>query len=227
MAEPSSPLTDWIEEPPAETGKPRKQRPEDYLWLRWWFHPVVMGLTLVLLAGVVGVARMSSFAGAFAALLVALAGLTATMIAHAWGVAIVFADSPKRGLWFAMFPPYMVYYAVIRWNWMAQPTVLFLCGLALAFGAIYAARAVEPELGLMSQLHAKARIAVAVEDWQPAASHQGIVTGTPLLPVDRTAICALTGEGIHVGERDCPPTVPETSRDAQNSGCIGWRECLP
>lgn len=144
MVEPSSPLTDWIEESPTPSGSPRTQRPEDYVWRRWWFQPLVMGATLALLSGIAALARVSLMAGTIGALVGALVGLTATLIAHAWGVAIVFADSSRRGFWFAVFPPYMVYYAVVRWQWMAQPTVLFLCGLVLAFGAVFAVRAVAP-----------------------------------------------------------------------------------
>jgi hypothetical protein len=73
-----------------------------------------------------------------------LAGVVLTLLATAWGVAIVFADDTRSGLWFVIFPPYMVVYAMRRWRWMAQPSVMFLCGLALALGSLIAVQRLTP-----------------------------------------------------------------------------------
>lgn len=193
MVEPSSPLTDWIEESPPPSGSPRKQRPEDYVWPRWWFHPLVMGTTLALLAGIAVLARTSLMAGTIGALAGALVGLTATLIAHAWGVAIVFADSARRGFWFAVFPPYMVYYAVVRWQWMAQPTVLFLCGLVLAFGALFAVKAIAPGREGSPKLAVKEPVARSTAAGLHALRFAQMDARTSTPPVDQAAGRTLKG----------------------------------
>jgi MFS family permease len=103
--------------------------------LHWpWYYPVLFG-GCALVFGVL-YALANSIAGLLALSLVGtLTGMVLTMIAMAWAVAIVFADDVKSGLWFVLFPPYMPLYAARRWRWMAQPSVMFLCGLALAAAA--------------------------------------------------------------------------------------------
>jgi|GEM_PF-2308873 len=104
--------------------------------LRWrWYYPTLFGGTAGLFATLRVVAN--SFPGLLVMVIVGtLIGLVMTLAAMAWAVAIVFADDTRRGLWFVIFPPYMPVYAARRWQWMAQPTVLFLCGLALMAATI-------------------------------------------------------------------------------------------
>ncbi len=137
------PITEWAEDAPSATPR-RRSSPEDYVWPRWWFIPLTLVITAALLAILLAAGRISPLVGVLMALLGALGGLTATLIAHAWAMAIVFAESSRKGVWFAAFPPYMVYYAIVRWRWMAQPTVLFLCGLILAFGTMFGLRWLQP-----------------------------------------------------------------------------------
>ena len=65
-------------------------------------------------------------------------GLMFTLAATAWGATISLTESARCGAWFVIFPPYVFYYAATRWKWMSQPSVLFLCGIGLAIGAILA-----------------------------------------------------------------------------------------
>lgn len=128
-----SPLEDWIDEAPAAI----KKSPADYA------RPI-SGLAVGTAAGTAVVWGLlmllarSSLMGAFIASITgAMLGITLTLLGMAWGSAIVFADSSRKGIWFSLFPPYMVLYAIRHWGWMRQPTVLFLSGLTLAFGSIY------------------------------------------------------------------------------------------
>lgn len=66
-------------------------------------------------------------------------GLIMTLAATAWGGVIALTESPRAGTLFIVFPPYMFYYAATRWRWMAQPTVLFVNGIALTLATIAAA----------------------------------------------------------------------------------------
>lgn len=66
-------------------------------------------------------------------------GLIMTLAATAWGGVIALAESARTGALFIVFPPYMFFYAATRWRWMAQPSVLFVCGIALAIVSIFAA----------------------------------------------------------------------------------------
>lgn len=66
-------------------------------------------------------------------------GLIMTLAAMAWASMIALTESARAGALFIVFPPYMVYYATTRWRWMAQPTVLFVCGIAVAIVSIFAA----------------------------------------------------------------------------------------
>jgi len=137
-ASPSEPVAP---EPVVWETAPVKPRvdPGSYVLRTPWFIPLtVMGTILAWLA-IVALARLPPWGVVAGVIGGALVGLMLTLVAMAWAVAIVFADDTRRGLWFVLFPPYMVVYAVQRWSWMAQPTILFLCGLVLAFGAPYAA----------------------------------------------------------------------------------------
>lgn len=66
-------------------------------------------------------------------------GLIMTLAATAWGAVIALTESARAGSLFIVFPPYMFYYAATRWRWMAQPSILFVCGISLALTAIFAA----------------------------------------------------------------------------------------
>ncbi|MBI1345534.1 hypothetical protein GC163_04530 [bacterium] len=128
-------LREWIDEPAVSRGK----SPADYAPPVPWLGPSVAVGAFVVWLLLMGVARISLWGYLIASLMGALLGIMLTLVGMAWGVAIVFADNTRRGLWFTIFPPYMVIYAIQRWEWMRQPAVLFLCGLTLAFGSLYGA----------------------------------------------------------------------------------------
>jgi hypothetical protein len=127
-------LTEFVEHNASAPAS--KADPGQYV-LRWpWYYPVLYGGS----AAVFGALYAAS--GSVAGLMLfaiggSLAGLVLTLIAMAWAVAIVFADDARSGLWFVLFPPYMPFYAVRRWRWMAQPTAMFVCGLALIAASIW------------------------------------------------------------------------------------------
>jgi hypothetical protein len=134
-----SPSDPVAPEPLVWDDAPPRPQPGDYVLRTPWFHPLIVGGTGLALLVVRLLADWSPWGLIFGVIGGCLLGLMLTLAAMAWAVAIVFADNARRGLWFVLFPPYMVVYAVQRWSWMAQPTVLFLGGLALAFGAPYVA----------------------------------------------------------------------------------------
>jgi hypothetical protein len=127
-------LTEFVDDSPM----PRNPiNPEQYVLAGRWYFPTVVGGTVALFGGLYSLG--GSFPGLLALVIVGiLAGLIMTMIAMAWAVAIVFADDTRRGLWFVLFPPYAPVYAALRWKWMAQPTVLFLCGMGLVIATVWA-----------------------------------------------------------------------------------------
>lgn len=109
-----------------------------------WFYPVtLLGPISVFLIGYSLITDSPLTLLAFG-LVGSMTGVVLTMIATAWGAAIAFADSPRAGLWFTLCPPYMPYYAVTRWRWMAQPSVLFLIGLALAVATLWTVKLMTP-----------------------------------------------------------------------------------
>jgi hypothetical protein len=128
-------------EPVAWEADPVKPRvdPGSYVLRTGWFVPLTVLSTALAWLGIMLLVRLPPWGLLAGVIGGALVGLMMTMAAMAWAVAIVFADDTRRGLWFVLFPPYMVVYAVQRWSWMSQPTILFLCGLVLAFGAPFAA----------------------------------------------------------------------------------------
>lgn len=143
---PSSPelVTEWLDaDPPAASTS-------EAAWQRWLI-PVTVGLTPVCMGVVLLMAWYAPFAGLILALCSAMIGLAVTLVGMGWGSMIVFADSTRRGLWFAIFPPYMVYYAVTHWKTMRRPTILFLCGLVLAFGTVLAVQSMVPAPATVSQ----------------------------------------------------------------------------
>jgi hypothetical protein len=131
----SDELTEFVDEPASSSHA--KPSPDQYV-LRWpWYYAALFGGCALLFGGLYAMA--GSIAGLLTLSLVGtLIGLVLTMIAMAWAVAIVFADDTRSGLWFVLFPPYMPFYAVRRWRWMAQPSVMFLCGLTLAAASLIA-----------------------------------------------------------------------------------------
>jgi len=135
MMTPTEPeaLHDWIDDPPSRKSPAEYARPVRGLSLVTFSGTLVTWMLLML------VARSSIMGGFLASIIGAMLGAALTLVGMAWGSAIVFADSPRRGIWFSLFPPYMVLYTVQHWHWMRQPAVLFFCGLTLAFGAMYGA----------------------------------------------------------------------------------------
>lgn len=128
-------LTEFLDERPA--APPSKPDPGQYV-LHWpWYYPALFG-GCALVFGVLYAASGSIRGLLLFSIGGSLVGLVLTMIAMAWAIAIVFADDTRSGLWFVLFPPYAPLYAARRWQWMAQPTVMFLCGLALAAASILA-----------------------------------------------------------------------------------------
>lgn len=136
---PPETVTEWLEDPPPRPPAPRRARPEDYVLRRPWLNPVVTAVSVLVLGVSLGLATVSPLMALVGALLGASVGIVMTLVAMAWGTAIVYADDARRGLWFTLFPPYMAVYALQRWSWMSQPTVLFFAGLMVAFGALYGA----------------------------------------------------------------------------------------
>jgi hypothetical protein len=119
--------------------RPNRTDPGAYVLASSWYYPGVIGGCGLVFA--VLYACSGSVAGLMALSLGgALLGALLTLAATAWGVVIVFADDTRSGLWFTLFPPYMVVYAVRRWQWMAQPSVLFVCGVLLAGASLWAAQ---------------------------------------------------------------------------------------
>ena len=141
-------LTEFVGESP---GSRPPIDPGQYVLRSPWFYPSVIGGTAGLFAALYSAAH--GIAGLLAfAIVGTLAGVVLTMIAMAWAVAIVFADDTRRGLWFVIFPPYMPVYAVLRWKWMAQPSVLFLCGLTLAIASLWTTQQLAASLAVPRQL---------------------------------------------------------------------------
>jgi hypothetical protein len=124
-------LTEWV--------APARKDPGQFV-CRWKpLSPTIVLFSLLLVGGGYWAARPAGINGAIAYVLVCTClGIMLTLAAMAWGATISLTESPKCGAWFVIFPPYMFYYAATRWRWMAQPTILFLCGLGLAFGGIFA-----------------------------------------------------------------------------------------
>lgn len=78
-------------------------------------------------------------------------GLMFTLAATAWGAMISLTESPQCGALFLLFPPYMAYYGITRWRWMAQPSILFLCGLGLVIGSILTGWHLLAQLAVLSE----------------------------------------------------------------------------
>jgi hypothetical protein len=136
---------EWLDEPAATTTVGSSSAApfadcERLAWRRWWVIPLLFSLTAIIEAGLLILGRNDPQWGIVAALIGCLLGLGCSLAAQGWAVAIVFAESPRKGAWFVFCPPYMLYYCIVRCRWMAQPTVLLLCGLTLAFGTVYGIR---------------------------------------------------------------------------------------
>lgn len=130
------PVTEWLDDEPAAGGAPARGS-RSVIDQSWW-NPTVGAGTAVLLLIAILAAPQSVTAQIVVALCGSLLGMAMTLVGTAWGTAVVFAESTRKGLWFTLFPPYMVFYTMRRWSQMHQAAILFLCGLALAFGSIFA-----------------------------------------------------------------------------------------
>lgn len=128
----SQELQEFVQEPVVP-------QPRQYVLHQPWYYPGVIGGS-VLLFGLLFACSGNVWGLIALALVGTVTGVVMTLVATAWGVAIVFADNTRSGLWFVLFPPYMAVYAVRRWQWMAQPTVLFFCGVALAVASLWTAQ---------------------------------------------------------------------------------------
>lgn len=109
-----------------------------------WFYPVTLLVPVVAFAVGYVLSTGSPTAPLMFAIIGSLMGLMMTMVAMAWGSAIAFTVGTRSGLLFTIFPPYMPYFAATRWRWMAQPSVLFLAGLALAIATLWATKRMIP-----------------------------------------------------------------------------------
>ncbi len=98
----------------------------------------IIAVTLLTGGGLWGLAQLSPVMPLLAMVLATAIGITATLVASAWGAAVAFGESTSHGLWFALFPPYMIWYAARRWSQLHTPTVLFFCGVLLTFGLMAA-----------------------------------------------------------------------------------------
>jgi|GEM_PF-3822595 len=138
MAEPTpEQLTDWLEPVPTPTLLPAD--PGRYVCSFRALTAVTTFATLVLLGGGYALVRGRDTNWIFGyVLFCVIIGLMQTLAATAWGAAIAMTESGRCGSLFVLFPPYMFYYAATRWRWMAQPSILFLSGLGLALGGLYA-----------------------------------------------------------------------------------------
>lgn len=100
----------------------------------WWFDVGLIAGTAAMTYGLPVWAQDSIPKSVAAVMIAAMVGLAGTLIGSGWGAAVAFAEGTKQGLWFALFPPYMIWFSLTRWSRMRQPTVVFLCGLTLALG---------------------------------------------------------------------------------------------
>jgi len=112
----------------------RKPTPDDYVCRNRWLTWLVCGSSLALFGGLFLFARTSLSGIVTLAVIGTFAGAALTLVGMGWASVIALADDTKRGLLFVLLPPYMPWYAVTRWKWMAQPTLIFLTG-ALFVGA--------------------------------------------------------------------------------------------
>lgn len=123
---------------------PRRGDPAQMVVQGKWYYPTIGLVPVVVFVTGYTCATGSPLSLLAFSLVGAMTGLVMTMIAMAWGVAIAFADSAAAGLWFVLFPPYMPYFVAKRWRWMAQPTLLFLAGLALVGATVWTVKALAP-----------------------------------------------------------------------------------
>lgn len=100
------------------------------------FHVLVIGVTLAVF-GVLYALAIPPWGALVLAIVGSLLGLALTLVSMAWGTAVAFTEGAWQGSWFALFPPYMAWYAARRWRWMAQPTTVFLCGVGLAAASLW------------------------------------------------------------------------------------------
>lgn len=138
---PPDQLTDWVDIPNTPPASSKTADPGQYVskipGLSW----AILCVSLVPLAAGYVLASGRDLEGILAYMLVCtILGVMETLAATAWGAMIAATESGRAGSLFVVFPPYMFYYAATRWRWMAQPSILFLSGLGLAFGGIFAGR---------------------------------------------------------------------------------------
>lgn len=134
-------LSEWVDVPAAPAPASKSGDPGQYV------------CTIPALSWMIVVASLAPLAGGYLlvagrdlewilgyTVVCAIIGIMETLAATAWGAMIAMTESGRAGSLFVVLPPYMIYYAATRWRWMAQPSVLFLSGLGLAFGGIFAGR---------------------------------------------------------------------------------------
>lgn len=102
------------------------------------FSWVTVLISMLISGGNYGLAQSDNPYAVIASLMIGtLLGLSFTLAATAWGTVICLIENPVKGLAFMVFPPYMVYYAITRWRWMSQPSVLFVCGFGVMAVALF------------------------------------------------------------------------------------------
>lgn len=157
----------------------RRNRPEDHL-VRWrWFEAAVAAGTLLTFGLLCAVSRVS---GGLAPLwwgLGTLLGMAITFVGMSWGAVVALLDDAKRGLLYAVFPPYLVYLTIVRWRLLRQPTIVFLCGLGLAIVCLLQL------LALVERLEAQ-----STRDGGVTGASEGRSPGSRTAPVNLTVLAA-------------------------------------
>lgn len=115
-------------EPLAPAHRPQFQLPAGL------FYPVWLLVTLLAIVGIVW--RPADLqAGPQVLLLpvaVVLLGLVLSLVGSGWGAIEALGYSRRDGVWYLLFPPYILVFGVRKWSFMAQPTLVFASGLLLA-----------------------------------------------------------------------------------------------
>lgn len=116
--------------------------PEDWRLRVRGFVPLVLSGTLLLQGVFWAWACSMPLSIPYLAIAWTFLGLILTLVGMGWAAVIALADDPKRGILFASFPPYLVWYTCTRWRLVGQPMTVFFCGLALSMTSIWSGLAI-------------------------------------------------------------------------------------